>query len=79
MNNYFARTYVSEIDGKWYAYGASVEKYSVYAIGNDSRFAPGLYFARWTDAGIKYVSSPSANKRAAIEKARRAGNYSGIV
>ena len=79
MYNYFSKTYVSEIDGKWYAYGANDEKYSVYAIGNDFRFAPGLYMAKWTNAGIKYVSSPSANKRAAIAKARRAGKYSGII
>lgn len=70
------KTYVKEIDGKWYAFALNEERAQVYSIGKDSY--DGSRFAGRTDSGIKYVASSSPTKRAAIEKAKRAGAYCGI-
>ena len=77
------KTYIQQIDGKWYAYAACEEKYQVYSIGNDSKDAQEAggqcYVARWTDAGVKYVASASASRNAAYQKARRYGDYNGEI
>lgn len=73
------KTYISQIDGKWYAYRADMEKYQVYGIGSDNPGDGCLYCARWTDAGIQYVASPSTTRRAAYQKARKYGKYSGEI
>lgn len=76
------KTYITEIDGKWYAFAGDMNNNQVYSIGSsnppkDSGCAQ--YFAKWTDAGIKYVSSPSPSRNAAYSRAKRAGEYSGEV
>lgn len=68
-------TYIREIDGRWYAFEGV--RTTVYSIGADNPKDGGQWFARWTDAGIKYVASPSASRNAAYQKARRHGNYGG--
>lgn len=70
------KTYVKEIDGKWYAFALNEARAQVYSIGKDAY--DGSRFAELTDSGIKYVASNSPTKRAAIEKAKRAGAYCGI-
>lgn len=76
-------TYISQIDGRWYAYAANASANQVYSIGSDTIAAKQqgcrCYCAKWTDDGIKYVSSPSPTKNAAIARARRAGDYQGEV
>lgn len=72
-------TYISNIDGKWYAYGGSESKHQVYSIGSDRPKDGGLWAAHWTDAGIKYVATASPTRNAAYKKARRWGNYCGEV
>ena len=69
-------TYISNIDGKWYAFGGNSITNQVYSIGKDNP-ERGRYFARWTKAGIKYVASPSPTRSAAYKKAKRNGNYGG--
>lgn len=76
------KTYIQMIDGKWYAYAASSEQYQVYSIGNDNpprETGGSRYVARWTDAGVKYVASPSPSRDAAYRKARKHGEYSGEI
>lgn len=72
-------TYISQIDGKWYAYAASESRYQVYSIGSDCPKDGGVWVARWTDSGIKYVASPSASRDSARKKAQRYGTYCGVV
>ncbi len=72
------RTYIQQIDGKYYAFAGDDILYQVYSIGADSP-AEGRWFARWTDSGIKYVSSPSPNKASAKKKAKRHGDYFGEI
>ena len=73
-------TYIREIDGKWYAFGGSPFNAQVYSIGRDNptKSSCGMcWCAKWVESGIKYVASPSPSRRAAIQKARRAGEYKG--
>ena len=73
------KTMISYIGGKWYAYAIWGD--NVYSIGADSagarRSGGYAWTARWTDSGIQYVSSPSASRAAAYQKARRYGEYGG--
>lgn len=74
-----SRTFITEIAGKWYAYEADAYTKQVKSIGRDN---PSLYSARgiadWTEKGIRFVSSPSPSKDAALKKARYNGEYSGV-
>lgn len=60
-------TYITNIDGRWYAFAASMERNQVYSIGRDCPEC-GAYFAKWTDTGITYVASPSASRKARMKK-----------
>lgn len=73
------KTYVTDIDGKWYAYEGDEERYQVYSIGSDNPRGGGEWFAAWTNNGIQYVSSPSPTKAAAVKRARRNGTYGGCI
>lgn len=76
-------TYITQIDGKWYAYEGDKFVNRVYSIGSDSDSAKASggyrWSAQWNDAGIKYVASPSASRNAAYQKAHRHGEYGGEV
>lgn len=73
-------TYISQIDGKWYAFGGDTESGQVFSIGADNpNEGDGHWFGCWTDSHIKYVASPSPTRHAAYQKARRHGVYSGEV
>lgn len=73
------KTYITNIDGKWYAFEGDTNKNEVYSIGSDNPKYGGQWFARWTDSGIKYVSSPSTSRNGAYKRAYRNGNYGGEV
>lgn len=77
------KTYIQQIDGEWYAYAASAERYQVYSIGSDSQGAidsgARCYVGRWNDEGVKRVASASASRNAAYQKARRYGEYDGEI
>lgn len=68
------KTYIRKIDERWYAYGC--RNYTVYSIGADKP-DDGYWYGNLTDGGIKYVSTASPNRAAAVKKARRAGSYCG--
>ena len=75
-------TYITEINGEWYAFAGSVVNDQVYSIGLDRppRGSGGdCYFASWSSRGIPHVASPSPNRKAAVSKARRHGEYKGVV
>ena len=75
-------TYITQIDGKWYAFAGNMEANQVCSIGRDNPNGDKhskCYFAKWNDAGIRYVSSPSPNRFAAYRRAMRNGNYNGEV
>lgn len=69
------KTYITCIDGKWYAFAGDPNNNQVYSIGNDSPRDGNCWFAKWTDAGIKYIASPSPSRSAAYSKAKRHGEY----
>ena len=71
------KTYIKEIDGKWYAFECNTESGNVYSIGNDDPREGGRWFARLTDDGIKYVARSCPTRNAAYRKARRYGKYCG--
>lgn len=71
-------TYITKIEGKWYAFEGDTSNNQVMSIGNDDP-REGRWFARWSDAGIKYVASSSPTRKAAYQKARRHGAYAGEV
>lgn len=74
------KTYITVIDGKWYAFEGDADNNKVYAIGADEPKEAGCrYVASWNDRGIKYVASASPSRAAAYAKARRAGEYGGEV
>lgn len=67
--------YISKIDGKWYAYAADEKKHQVYSIGKDDPES-GRWYARWTDAGIRYVASPCKTRSGAYKRCVHAlGQY----
>lgn len=73
------KTYISKIDGKWYAYAGDSDKFQVFSIGNDNPNDSGRWYAAWTADGIKYVATPLMTRRGAYEKARRNGEYGGVI
>ena len=77
------KTYIREIDNKWYAFGCIVERGQIYAIGADKpdyvRTGCYAHVANLCDAGIKYIVSSSPNRAAAYQKARRHGEYCGTI
>lgn len=77
------KTYIQNIDGKWYAYAADVDRYQVYSIGSDSNDAiangGSRWVAKWTNKGVQYVANPCPSRTAAYSKARRHGEYSGEI
>lgn len=76
------KTYITKIDGQYYAFAGDTKTDQVYSIGADK---PGketggsVWFGKWNEAGIRYVASPSPSRAAAISKAKRAGEYLGEV
>lgn len=76
------KTYITKIDGLWYAFSGDANSNQVYSIGSDnpSKESGGSrWVSRWNDSGIKYVASPSPSRSAAYSKARRNGEYGGEV
>lgn len=73
------KTYIKEIEGRWYAFEGDENDGQVYSIGSDCPKDGGRWFARWTDEGIKYVASASTTRHGAYQKARRWGEYNGEV
>ena len=71
-------TYITKLDGKWYAFEGDLAKDQVCGIGAD-RGDGYIYCARWNYKGILYVATPSPNRRAAYRKATRGGHYAGEV
>lgn len=71
------KTYITCINGRWYAFAGDVHRNQVYGIGRDCPPGGGLYYARWTDSGVEYVATASPTRSAAYQKARRAGEYGG--
>ena len=69
------KTAIRCIDSKWYAFGV-FDDYQVVSIGKDCRNG-GMWFAKMTDGGIRYCASPSPNRKSAVAKARRHGEYIG--
>lgn len=72
-------TYITQIDGKWYAFAGNLNRNEVYSIGSDNPDCGGRWYARWTDAGIRYVASPMKTRSGAYKKASAHGNYCGQV
>lgn len=68
-------TNIKQIDGNWFAFGSDGN--NVYSIGNDSPKMGGLWVAKPTCSGIKYVASVSPTREAAYAKAKRNGSYCG--
>ena len=76
------RTYITEINGKYYAFAGDTAKDQVYSIGADQPSKDSGFFRRvsvWSLHGVLYVASPSPNRNAAIAKAKRHGDYFGEV
>lgn len=71
-------TYIRNVDGKWYAFAQGDDKWQVLSIGADNP-PTGRWYASRTDAGIRYVATPSPNRKAAVSKARRNGCYAGEI
>lgn len=69
------KTAIRCIDGKWYAFGLWKND-SVVSIGRDNPVV-NMWCARYCDNGIKFCASPSPNRKAAVAKARRHGEYVG--
>lgn len=72
------KTYISEINGRWYAFAGCEETNQVYSIGNDCPPAEtgcSAYCAEWCNVGIMYVASPLITRSGAIRKAKRCGDY----
>ena len=71
-------TYIACIDGLWYAFGAVIEEETAFTIGKDERQRgfDGAHLSRW---GIPTFCTPSPTKEAARRKARRAGQYCGVL
>lgn len=72
------KTYISKVDGKWYAFAGDAGNNQVYSIGADNP-SGGRWCARWSDKGIQYVASASASRSGAYQKAKRHGEYQGEV
>lgn len=72
------KTYITQIDGKWYAFEGNEKDGKVLSIGADNP-ENGRWTANWTDAGIQYITSPSPTRKAAYQKARRHGTYAGKI
>ena len=76
------QTYVTQIGGKYYAFAGDNMTGRVYSIGADrppKNTGCYTYFATWCDSGIRYVASPSASRKSAIAKAKRHGDYFGVI
>ena len=76
------KTYITKINGEYYAFAGDTAKDQVYSIGADQppQDSGGCcYFAGWSTCGIPYVATPSPNRKAAVAKAKRHGEYRGEV
>ena len=69
-------TYITNINGSWYAYAGDAKSNGVYSIGPDSPTG-GQWCARWTESGIKYVSYACKTRSGAYKKAKKYGMYCG--
>ena len=75
-------TYVMMIGHEWYAFAGNLRDNQVYSIGKDnppkSNPVADCYFASFNEgAGVPWVAKPSPNRKAAVSKAKRHGDYSG--
>lgn len=71
-------TYVARIDGAWYAFGAVTEAEIAYTIGKDAR-QKGYDVAHLSCWGIPAICTPSPTRESACRRARRAGQYCGVL
>lgn len=72
-------TYIKQIGQKWYAFAYDADKNQVYSIGRDCPRDGTTWFARPTNEGIKYVARGSHSRNSAYQRARRNGNYCGVM
>ena len=70
-------TYITNINGSWYAYAGDPIRNQVYSIGPDSPGTGGQWFAGWTESGIKYVACACKTRSGAYKKAKKHGIYCG--
>jgi len=71
--------YIACIDGLWYAFLADLEIREVYSIGDDKPPAGGYWTGSLTEAGVKFVASPSPSRYDAYRKAKKYGLYGGVL
>lgn len=64
-------TYIAELNGQWYAYGADHDRDLVIDLRNDKNTAP------WSAENIAAIGSLSPSRSAAYQKAVRHGTYIG--
>lgn len=67
------KSYVTEINGLWYAFAGDAERNQVHSIGKDVVHGGNAtgWFAGWSERGIKYVASSVKTKRAAVARAKK--------
>lgn len=73
------KTYIRQIDGKWYAFAGDEVNVQVYSVGPDSPEG-GWFCGSWTDNGIKQAAhwGPCKTRSGAYKKAKKYGEYCGI-
>ena len=71
------KTYIRQIEGKWYAFAGDEMRMQVYSIGPDSPEG-GWRSGSWTDAGIKQAAYSCKTRSGAYQKAKKYGEYQGI-
>lgn len=71
-------TYITCINGSWYAFEGWIKHGKVLSIGSDNP-SKGRWFAGWSKAGVKCVASASPSREVAYAKAKRHGSYAGEV
>lgn len=72
------RTYIANVQGRWYAFRADISLNRVLAIGNDRPLdASKQYAGSLTASGVRFASLPCPTRSAAYQKARRNGEYAG--
>ena len=64
-------TYIAQINGLWYAYGADHDRNIVIDLRNDKNTAP------WSAENIAAIGALSPSRSAAYQKAVRNGTYIG--
>lgn len=64
-------TYIAELNGQWYAYGADHDRHIIIDLDNNDNTAP------WSPESIVSIGSLSPSRSAAYQKAVRHGTYIG--